>query len=183
MKTGEEVAVTFHELARARFSVRHYTEESVEDDALRAVLEAARIAPSAANNQPWHFIVVRDQKIRDEVASTYGGRWLRGAPIIIVACGDRSLSWKRDDGKDHLDIDLAIAIDHMTLAAAERGLGTCWICAFDVARCHRILGLPASHEVIALLPLGHSSKKGDPDRHTASRKKLEEIVSWDGYEG
>jgi nitroreductase len=170
--------MSFHELARSRFSVRDYRETPVEDEKIRFVLEAARIAPSAANRQPWHFVVVRDEKLRAQIYATYGKKWIESAPVVIVACGDHELSWKRNDGKDHLDIDLAIAVDHMTLAAADRGLGTCWICAFDAAACHRVLGLPDSVEAVALLPLGYPAEKGDPDRHGKARKKMDEIVAW-----
>jgi nitroreductase len=178
MKSEGETVMSFHELARSRFSVRDYREDPVEEDKIRFVLEAARIAPSAANRQPWRFVVVRDQKLRAQVNSTYGKKWIEKAPVVIVACGDHDLSWKRNDGKDHLDIDIAIAVDHMTLAAADKGLGTCWICAFDAAACHHILDLPDRMEAVALLPLGYPAEKGDANRHVKARKKLEEIVSW-----
>ena len=85
------------------------------------------------------------------------------------------------DGKDHCDIDAAIAIDHMTLAAVELGLGTCWICAFNSMECHKILGLPSHIEVIALLPLGYPGQEADTERHQTQRKPLDELVSWDKY--
>ncbi|NLI61622.1 MAG: nitroreductase, partial [Clostridiales bacterium] len=110
------------------------------------------------------------------------GRWLKQAPVIIVACGDHSQSWKRGDGKDHCDIDVAIAIDHMTLAAAEEGLGTCWICAFDAELCHEILELPEDMEVIALLPIGYPQEESDEERHNRQRKPLDQIVGWDRWE-
>ncbi len=172
----------FIELAKKRFSVRQFNPEKVEEHKLKHILEAARIAPSAVNYQPWHFIVLTDEKKREAVSSTYNAQWIRSAPVIIAACGDHSASWKRGDGKDHLDIDVAIAIDHITLAAAELGLGTCWVCAFDAEKCKRILGLPDSFEVVALIPLGYPDEKGDTGRFDTARKKLEEIVHWDSYE-
>ena len=170
--------MSFMELARSRFSVRRYQDVPVEEEKIRSVLEAARIAPSAANRQPWQFVVVREKELRSRVYSTYGKKWIETAPAVIVACGDHDHSWKRNDGKDHLDIDLAIAVDHMTLAAADQGLGTCWVCAFDAAACHRVLDLPEHVEAVALLPLGYPAEKGDSDRHGKARKKLEEIVFW-----
>ncbi len=98
--------------------------------------------------------------------------------MLIVACGDHRLAWKRRDGKDHCDIDVAIAVDHMTLAAAEIGLGTCWICSFDVPRCAKLLNLPANLEPIALLPIGYPAETKSPDRHTTERKPLEQITTW-----
>jgi nitroreductase len=172
----------FLELAKKRFSARNFKPKKVEEEKLKKVLEAARVAPSAVNYQPWHFVVLTDEKQRGAVSSSYNARWIRSAPVIIAACGDHSESWKRGDGKDHLDIDVAIAIDHMTLAAAELGLGTCWVCAFDAEKCRYILGLPDSFEVIALIPLGYPVEEGDTKRFAVARKKLEEIVHRNSYE-
>ena len=177
---GEE-KMQFLELAKKRFSVRDFQQKMVEEEKLKKVLEAARVAPSAVNYQPWHFIVLTNERQRGAVSSTYKARWIRSAPVIIAACGDHSKSWKRGDGKDHLDIDVAIAVDHMTLAAAELGLGTCWVCAFDVEKCRHILGLPDSFEVIALVPLGYPDEEGDTKRFVVARKKFEEIVHWGSY--
>ncbi|HHT62941.1 MAG: nitroreductase family protein [Bacillota bacterium] len=173
--------MSFLDLAKKRFSVRNYQARPVEEEKLMQVLEAGRVAPSAVNYQPVHFIVVRNEEIKKKVASTYKRDWLLTAPVIIVVCGDHSRSWRRGDGKDHCDIDAAIAIDHMTLAAVELGLGTCWICAFNSMECHKILGLPSHIEVIALLPLGYPGQEADTERHQTQRKPLDELVSWDKY--
>src|SRR5690554_1127947 len=165
--------MSFLELTKQRYSVRKYKAKPVEREKLLQVLEAARNAPSACNFQPWHFIVLTEEKIKAKVAETYPRDWFKEAPVVIVACGDHSASWKRADGKDHCDVDLGIAIEHMTLAAAELGLGTCWVCAFDAKRCHEILELPAHLEVIALLPLGYPEEETSPEK---KRKRLEEIV-------
>jgi nitroreductase len=172
----------FIELAKTRFSARKYNSDRVDEHKLKQILEAARVAPSAVNYQPWHFIVLTDEQQRLAVCSTYNGQWIKSAPVIIAACGDHSESWKRGDGKDHLDIDVTIAVDHITLAAAELGLATCWVCAFDAEKCKRILDLPVSFEVVALIPLGYPVVKGDTERFDTARKKLEEIVHWDSYE-
>jgi len=148
----------FFELAKQRFSVRKYRDLPVEDGKIRQVLEAGRIAPSAVNYQPWYFIVVRDEVLRRQVAEAYKRDWILQAPVIIVICGDHGRSWKRFDGKDHCDIDAGIAIDHMTLAAAELGLGTCWICAFNAPVVRDIFQLPEAIEPIALLPLGYPAE-------------------------
>lgn len=173
--------MSFIELAKKRFSARNYLEKPVEEEKLMQVLEAGRIAPSAVNFQPWYFIVVREEEMRKEIASTYSSKWILHAPVIIAVCGDHGQSWIRPDGKDHCDIDAAIAIDHMTLAAAELGLGTCWVCNFNSAKCHELLGLPPKVEVIALLPLGYPAEEKDKNRHTEKRKKLEDIVYWDKF--
>ena len=167
------------DVMKKRCSVRDYLDTPVSREKLLQVLDAARIAPSACNNQPWHFIVVENQELKDRI----GNPWARTAPAIIVACGDHSKSWRRSDGKDHCDIDLGIAVDHMTLAAADLGLGTCWVCSFNVPACAEALDLPEHLEPVALLPIGYPASHGDPERHARTRKALDKIVSWDGYQG
>lgn len=166
------------DIARKRYSARKFKVREVEKEMILKVLEAGRIAPSAVNYQPWHFIILTDRNSKNKIAEVYQAKWFQKAPVIVVACGDHSQSWKRKDGKDHCDIDLAIAIDHMTLAAADLGLGTCWVCAFDAKRCHEILGLPANLEVIALLPMGYPVDEGE---HEKARKSMDEILSWEEY--
>jgi len=170
----------FLDIAKSRYSVRGYENKEVEKEKLLQILEAGRLAPSAVNYQPVHFIVITDMEQKKKIYETYPRGWLKEAPVIIVACGDHSVSWKRGDGKDHCDIDLAIAVDHMTLAAADLGLGTCWICAFDAEKCRKLLELPDNLEPMVLLPVGYP--KGG--RLTEiKRKSLDEIVSWEEYKG
>jgi nitroreductase len=170
--------MSFIEIAKKRYSVRSFQKKAVEPEKLEQILEAGRIAPSAVNYQPWVFVVAQSEAARKKITAAYPREWLAGAPVIIVICGDHSQSWKRRDGKDHCDIDAAIAVDHMTLAAANLGLGTCWVCAFDAALCHQVLGLPDHLEPIVLLPLGYPADAPDGHRYETKRKKLEEIVRW-----
>ncbi|MCX6250981.1 MAG: nitroreductase family protein [Bacteroidetes bacterium] len=172
---------TFLELAKRRYSVRNYLDKPVEEEKLHYVLEAGRIAPSAANYQPWHFIVIRNSEARKMIAETYNRPWLLQAPVIIVVCGDHKIGWKRADGKDHTDIDIAITVDHMTLAAEEMELGTCWICNFNAKRAIELLNLPEHIEPIVYLPLGYPGKEPDNrDRHLI-RKKPDEIIHWEKF--
>ncbi|WHH58852.1 nitroreductase family protein [Petroclostridium sp. X23] len=173
--------MVFIELAKKRYSVRSYKNIPVEREKILEILEAGRVAPSAVNFQPLRFIVVQDEQVKKDIISTYPREWIKSAPAIIVICGDHSTAWRRADGKDHCDIDAAIAIDHMTLAAADLGLGTCWVCAFNSMQCHKILKLPSNLEVIALLPLGYPMDQADSERHSQKRKKIEDIVHWDKY--
>ena len=168
----------FAELILRRRSVRHYAGRPVSREDLLAVLEAARVAPSACNNQPLRFIVVTERAELDELAGAYPRDWFRGAPAVIVVCSDHQKSFHRADGKDHADLDAAIAADHMTLAAAERGLGTCWICAFDVARVRRQLDLPDHLEPVILLPIGHPEEPLSVAAHRSPRQPLEHLVQW-----
>jgi nitroreductase len=170
--------MTFLDLVRKRYSLRKFQDKKIEKEKMLEVLEAARLAPSAANCQPWHFIVVQDKATLEKVYPLYQRDWIKSAPALIVICGDHDLSWRRTDGKDHCDIDIAIAIDHMTLAAAELGLGTCWICMFDAEKCHELFELPANIEPIALLPIGYPKESVTK---TKNRKAFEEIVHWESF--
>lgn len=172
---------SFIELAKKRYSCRSYQNQPLPKEVLERILEAARIAPSAVNYQPWHFVVVTDMDLLRKVRSCYTRDWLNSAPAIIVACGDHSKSWRRSDGKDHCDIDIAIAVDHITLAAADMGLATCWVCKFDAMACSSLLGLPANITPVVLIPVGYPADISDPNRHSDKRKKLDDIVHWNGF--
>jgi len=171
----------FLNLAKKRYSCRKYNSKPVEQEKLDLVLEAGRIAPSAANLQPWHFLIVRQKENLDKIGKAYHRDWFMTAPCVIIICGDHNKSWKRMDNKDHCDIDIAIATDHMTLQAAELGLGTCWICNFDAKLCSKLFNLPACLEPIVLLPLGYPLDTSDPERHGSKRKPLKDILSYETF--
>lgn len=163
----------FLSLAQLRFSLRNYKSTPIEEEKLHKILEAGRIAPSATNFQPWHFIVITDTKKLEQIYTSYERAWIKQAPVIIVACSDHSQSWKRSsDGKDSADIDIAIAVDHMTLMAKELGLGSCWVCNFDVKKCVQALELPEFIEPVVILPIGYP----DIEAPFKKRKPLSEIV-------
>ena len=172
--------MTFSELIVTRRSVRLYDNKPLSRGDLLAVLEAGRLAPSACNNQPLRFMVITDPAELAALAPAYPRDWFQTAPAVIVVCGDHRRSWHRGDGKDHLDIDAAIAADHMTLAAAERGLGTCWICAFDPEKVKLVLELPDGVEAIVLLPVGHPVEPLTPAAHQFRRVALDNLVQWGG---
>jgi nitroreductase len=167
--------MTLSEIIQARRSVRCYTSQAVEPAKLDAVLENARLAPSACNYQPWLFIVVKDTEKRKQLQACYERDWFKSAPVYILACADHEQSWKRkSDGKDHADIDLAIAIEHICLTATELGLGTCWVCNFNAPLCKDYFHLPESVEPVAIIPIGYP----DPQYplQATPRKNLYEIV-------
>jgi len=168
----------FLTLARKRFSVRKYKPDPVRDEDLKYVLEAGRIAPSAVNYQPWKFMVVKDKDKLALLHTLYHRAWFREAPVVIVILADHEQSWKRSEGKDHADIDTAIAADHMTLAATDIGLGTCWVCNFDKGKTIEALKLPANLEPVIFLPLGYPDQSADIHRHQSLRKSLNEITEW-----
>jgi len=162
---------------RQRRSVRLYEDRAVEEEKLQQVLEAGRLAPSARNMQEWKFVVVRDEALRQKLAEAASGqRFVAEAPVVIVACAAEHDHIMSCGHPSHL-IDVAIAVDHMTLAARALELGTCWIGAFDQDKVRRILGIPDTVEVVALLPLGYPGRWPE----ARPRKSLEEIVCYDTW--
>ncbi len=168
--------MSFLELAKKRFSLRNYKPDMVSDEDLNYVLEAGRIAPSAVNYQPWKFLVVKGKKNLEKVYGLYHREWFRQEPVVIILFADHNQAWKRADGKDHADIDVAIATDHMTLAATDRGLGTCWICNFDKQKTVEFFNLPDHLEPVVFLPLGYPDTETDSERHKEKRKPMDDIV-------
>ena len=168
--------MNFLDLVKKRYSVRSYEERQIENEKMEYIMECARLAPSAVNFQPWHFYVVTDSERLDALKSTYKREWIQSAPCIIVACANHEESWhRRSDNKDHADIDLAIAIEHLCLAAAEQGLGTCWVCNFDAALCHEVMAMPENVEPIALIPIGYTPDAEVPEK---KRKTIEDICTY-----
>lgn len=169
--------MAFLDLAKQRYSSRKYQDKPVEKEKINYVLESAQAAPSAKNLQPVQLVVATDKEQLEKAQSCYGLPWIKTAPVIIIVCGDHRQAWRRGDGKGHADIDAAIAIDHMTLAATDTGLATCWICKFDALKCSELFALPEGLEPIAMLPLGYPDDEPNADRHY-KRKPLDELVHW-----
>lgn len=166
----------FIQLAQTRRSVRSYTQEPVSNEDMQYIMECARIAPSAVNFQPWHFYIVRTPELQAKMRQTYSREWFNTAPLYIVGCIRHDQSWhRRFDQKDHGDIDIAIATEHICLAAAERGLGTCWVCNFDAPLCHSLLELPDNEEAAVIIPIGHPDPAEEVKRTT--RKPMEDILT------
>lgn len=162
----------FGQLIAARYSVRAYRPDPVEEEKLQAVLEAARLAPTAANRQPFQVIVIRTAGRESELGRIYQAPWFVQPPLVLAVCGLVDQAWKRQDGKNYVDVDAAIVMDHMILAATALGLGTCWIAAFDVPAARQVLGLPEGVEPIVLTPLGYPADRPRPKK----RKALAELV-------
>lgn len=148
----------FLDLVQKRFSVRVYETKPVAAEAIDKVLEAARLAPSAANRQPLHLIVLHGGPHREAINMAYPRDWFRKPPVVVVVCVETAKAWVRSDGKNYADVDAAIALDHMALEAAELGLGSCWVAAFDPAKIKAILGLPDGIEPLAMLPIGYPAE-------------------------
>jgi nitroreductase len=169
----------FKPLMQTRHSVRSFRNELLSEELLNEVLEAGRLAPTAVNKQPFIFIVVNEAEKLKELHEAYPREWFRKAPQVIVICGDHEAAWKRgNDGKDHTDIDVAIATDHITLRAAELGLGTCWVCNFEPSKVVKALSLPGHIEPAVLLPIGRPEEAETPPK---KRKPLTDLVRFNGY--
>lgn len=164
----------FTELIRNRYSVRAYKPDPVEDEKLTAVLEAARLAPTAANRQPFQLIVIPTESRQEELKRIYNKEWFVQAPLIICACGLPGEVWKGEHGRDYLGVDVAIVMDHLILAATDLELGTCWIGAFDADAAREILNLPEDAEPIIFTPLGYPADSPKPKE----RKPLDELVHY-----
>ncbi len=146
----------FSDLIAARYSVRAYRPDPVEDEKLQAVLEAARLAPTAANRQPFELVVIHTAGREEEIRKIYRKPWFVQAPLVIAVCAISSQAWVRESDRFNARfIDAAIAADHLILAAANLGLGTCWIAAFNVEAARQVLRLPAEAEPVIFTPLGY----------------------------
>lgn len=171
--------MSFQDLIRNRYSVRAYKPDPVPDDLLAQVLEAGRLAPTAANKQPFRVIVIHTQGREAELRRIYHREWFTQPPLILCVCTVRAEAWQRAmyDGKSHADVDATIAMDHMVLAAAELGLGTCWIAAFDPAAAREILALPPEVEPVLFTPLGFPADQLRPKE----RRPLAELVRYERW--
>ena len=155
----------FLELAKRRYSVRAYKPDPVPDDLLEQVLEAARLAPTASNLQPFQLIVIQTQGREQELRRIYDREWFVQAPLVIGAMVVPSGAWKRSDGENYGFVDVAIVVDHLILAATSLGLGTCWIAAFNPGAARKVLGLPDEVEPVVFTPLGYpADEPGEKDR-------------------
>lgn len=170
-----------YEVMRTRRSIRSYRADPIPEEVLNRVLEAARIAPSGSNRQPWRFILVQDEKVKRQLVPACGSQsFIAEAPVVVVACG-HNIHYNRGGymGEMSILVDVSIGFTHLILAARAEGLGTCWIGAFNNDEVKRILKIPDDANVVAVTPLG--CPKDEKFREPSSRKGLEEIVSTDRF--
>jgi len=178
----------FSDVIEQRVSTRSFSENMVPECDIIYLLECARKAPSWMNKQCWQFIVIRDKEVISQIAKTSViNRWIKQAPLLIVACADPSISGMNNDIKYFL-VDVSIAFEHLILAATDKGLGTCWIGGFSEKKIKGILEIPPRIKVIAMTPIGYPKGQesiGSKTRKTfvrsTKRKSLQEIVHWDHW--
>jgi nitroreductase len=165
-------------LIAARYSVRAYSQNPVEDEKLQVVLEAARLAPTAANRQPFQLVVMHTAGREDEIGKIYRRPWFVQAPLVIAICSISAQAWVRESDRFNARlIDAAIVADHLILAATNLGLGTCWVAAFNVEAARSVLRLPAEVEPVIFTPLGYPADAPGPKM----RKPLEELVRYEHW--
>ena len=170
--------MNFLDLAKSRYSVRNYSEKKVESEKLNRILEAAHVAPTAANLQPVRLLVVQEENALTKIGKAAN---IYGAPLAIIVCSDHSVAWKRPfDNKQTTDIDASIVTDHMMLEATELGLGTVWVCYFKPDVIKQEFNLPDTLEPINILAIGYSDEQpASPKRHATQRIPLSEFVSYE----
>ena len=164
--------MNFLGLVKNRYSCRAYKSLDVEKEKLDYILECVRYAPSAVNKQPWRFHIVSSEGEKTKLQQCYNRDWFKTAPMYIIASVLHDEEWVRSDGKHHGDIDIAIAVEHLCLAATEQGLATCWVCNFDATLCKELFVLPESEEPAVIIPLGYAADEMKPK----SRKAINEIT-------
>jgi len=184
LKYTEEIGMEFHDVIMSRTSVRTFRDTPVEDEKITYVLDCARRAPSWANKQCWRFIIIKDKDKITQLSkeSMVFNHWLKNAPVLVIACADPTDSGTHN-GIEYYTVDVAIALEHLVLAATNVGLGTCWIGGFHEEKIKESLEIPKRIKVIALTPLGYPADKKTFAAKTIKmiigsekRKSLDEIV-------
>lgn len=167
----------FLDLVKSRYSVRAYKNQPIEDEKLQIILEAARLAPTAVNYQPFKVIVIHTEGREEELKRIYQAEWFYQAPLIICVCCEPQNAWVRRDGKNYVDVDATIVMDHIILAATSLGLGTCWIGAFNTEEARKILELPDDVEPLVFTPIGYPADEIEEK----TRKELSEIIKYEKW--
>jgi len=167
-----------------RRSVREYADRPIPPEILQRLRDALRYAPSACNYQPWKFIFIQEESQRRAVTQTCKGQnWIAGAPLIVVACGFPDRAYPSMGGVGNsIDIDLAIALDHLSLVAVAEELGTCWIGAFEESALKKVLKVPQEAKIAALMPVGYPARSNlIHPLEESRRKKPTQIFSQETY--
>lgn len=162
----------FLDVIKKRYSVRSYKPDPVEEEKLAIILEAARLAPTAANRQAFKVMVIETSGRKEDLKKIYGKDWFSEAPLVLGVCSIPGGCWVRSDQKNYSDVDAAIVMDHIILAATDQGLGTCWVGAFNLQAAKEVLGLDDSMEPVAFTPLGYTKETVIKK----SRKSLDDLV-------
>jgi nitroreductase len=168
----------FTKVISGRESIRSYDPTKPIDKAvLERILDAGRIAPSAANKQPWRFLLISSREMLTQVRRSYQKPWFQDAPHVLIVAGRTGEAWARQDGWNSIETDLTIAMDHMVLAAENEGVATCWVANFEMAVLRSSLGLSSEDRVYAITPLGYP-RPGFAKKGQRQRKALSDVVKY-----
>ena len=168
----------FTRVISGRESIRSYDPTKPVDKAvLERILDAGRTAPSAANRQPWRFLLISSRDVLSQVRRSYQKPWFQDAPHVLVVVGRTGEAWTRQDGWSSIETDMAITMDHMILAAENEGVGSCWIAAFDNTVLRSALSLTSEDRVYAMTPLGYP-RPGFAKKGKRERKSLTDVVRY-----
>lgn len=167
----------FLELAKARYSVRSFKPQAIEEEKLQLILEAGRVAPTACNNQPQKIYVVKSEALRQKLAAVC--RCTFDAPVILIVCYDQNRDWKNGlmPGYESGETDAAIVCTHMMLEAWELGIGSCWVGLFNADEVAQTLELPEHVRVSALLPIGYAADSAKPTANHSSYRNFEDTIA------
>jgi len=172
--------MNFLSSAKKRYSVRNYNSKRVEQEKLNLILEAGRVAPTAANYQPQRILVIQSEEGLAKIAKATN---IFHAPLALIVCGDKEKTWVRSyDSKNVVDIDASIVTDHMLHEATELGLGSLWVCRFYPELLRKEFNIPENYEIVNILVIGYTDEEPQsPDRHSVSRKPLTETVFYETF--
>ncbi len=171
--------MNFDQLILARYSCRHYSSDPIEEGTLNKILEAARLAPTASNRQPFQIIIIKTENQKEDLLKIYPRDWFVQPPLVLCVCSLAEEGWfrKKYDQQSYAVVDASIVVDHITLQAADLGVGTCWIGDFNPQTAREFLHLPDEVEPIAFTPLGYPlDKPGDK-----KRKPIEDLIRYDTW--
>ena len=182
----EGITLEFMAVIKKRKSTRSYKNENVDEEKVKQMLEAARLAPSWANKQCWNYVIVTDKEKIQKLAAGIINSWMKNANLVIVACADPKKSGSKN-GMEYYLVDVAISMEHLVLAATNLGLGTCWIGGFNEINVKKILNIPEEIKVVAMTPVGYPSDEGLRNKLARkiiganTRKPLEELIHYDKW--
>lgn len=171
----------FLELARNRYSCRSFDNKTVEQEKIDKILEAARISPTGRNWQPQRILVLTDKEQLEKLSECTQYGW--NAPVIMIICYDKTVSWKRKyDGREGGEVDASIITTHMMLETFDLGLGTTWIGSFDPVKVREVYNVPENYEIVSILPIGYPSKEAKPSNLHLEREPIEKIAFYNKFE-
>ncbi len=170
----------YYDLVCRRKSVRQFADKDIEEEKLSRLLEVLRCSQSAANCQPWQFIILKKAERRNFDKKVLRKESFHSAPLIIAACTEPDKAWvRRDDGANYAWVDVSIAVTEMITAATAEGLGTCWIASFELAWARKLLGVPKNIDIVALIALGYPP--APLEKEVKNRKPLEAVVHYNKW--